>query len=122
MSTYHVAQVNIGRVRAVLDDPQMAGFMNRLDEVNAIADNAPGFVWRLHGRKYVETVEALRNYVYGTAGGAHSGGGRSQKAAGAPGGARTERVCVYGADSGSAGRGVSAQYRLGLIRAVSGAG
>ena len=85
MRKYQVAQVNIGRIRAPLDDPQMAGFMDRLDEVNAIADRAPGFVWRLqttegnatYFRPYEdervlmnmsvwETVEALRNYVYGT--------------------------------------------------------
>src|SRR5262249_19644700 len=44
---YHVAQVNIGRILAPLDDPQMAGFVGRLDELNALADCAPGFVWRL---------------------------------------------------------------------------
>ena len=47
MPQYHVAQVNIGRIRAELTDPIMAGFMNRLDEINALADASPGFVWRL---------------------------------------------------------------------------
>jgi len=47
MTKYHVAQVNMGRIKAPLDDPSMAGFMNRLDELNAIADKSPGFVWRL---------------------------------------------------------------------------
>jgi hypothetical protein len=86
MTTYHIAQLNIGRIMAPLDDPQMAGFMNRLDEINAIADNSPGFVWRLqttegnatYFRPYHEddrilmnmsvweTVEALRNFVFKT--------------------------------------------------------
>jgi len=42
-----LAQVNIGRLRAPLDSPQLAGFMAALDPVNALADAAPGFVWRL---------------------------------------------------------------------------
>ena len=42
-----LAQVNIGRLRAPLDSPQLAGFMAALDPVNALADSAPGFVWRL---------------------------------------------------------------------------
>ncbi len=86
MTTYHIAQVNIGRVRAGLDDPRMAGFVNRLDEINALADRSPGFVWRLqtsagnatYFRPYEddrillnlsvwETIEELRHYVYRTA-------------------------------------------------------
>jgi heme-degrading monooxygenase HmoA len=42
-----LAQVNIGRLRAPLDSPQLAGFMAALDPVNALADAAPGFIWRL---------------------------------------------------------------------------
>jgi hypothetical protein len=44
---YHLAQVNIARMLAPLTDAQMAGFVARLDEINAIADGSPGFVWRL---------------------------------------------------------------------------
>ena len=47
MNKYELAQVNIGRIKAPLDDPTMAGFMNRLDELNALADRSSGFVWRL---------------------------------------------------------------------------
>ena len=36
MSGYHIAQVNIGRVRAPLEDARMAGFVNRLQEINAL--------------------------------------------------------------------------------------
>jgi hypothetical protein len=83
MSNYHVAQVNIGRILAELDDPVMAGFVERLEEINALADASPGFVWRLQTNEgnatyfrpfedertllnmsVWEDVEALRQYVY----------------------------------------------------------
>jgi hypothetical protein len=85
MSRFHIAQLNIGRMRAALEDPVMAGFVARLDEINALADGSPGFVWRLkteggnatYLRPYDddrilfnmsvwETVEHLRRFVYGT--------------------------------------------------------
>ena len=43
----HLAQVNIGTLVAPLDDPRIDDFRNALDEVNALAELAPGFVWRL---------------------------------------------------------------------------
>jgi len=83
---YHIAQVNIGRILAPLDDPIMSGFMTRLDEINALAEQSPGFVWRLQTpegnatylRPYDddrvlinmsvwESIEALREFVYRTA-------------------------------------------------------
>lgn len=48
-SAWHLAQLNIGRPLAPLDSPQLADFMNQLGEINALADAAPGFVWRLVG-------------------------------------------------------------------------
>ena len=47
MAGHHLAQVNIGRLRAPLDSPESAGFVAALDPINALADAAPGFVWRL---------------------------------------------------------------------------
>ena len=47
MNKYHIAQVNIGRIKAPLESAVMHGFMSRLDEINALADRSPGFVWRL---------------------------------------------------------------------------
>lgn len=44
---FHLAQINIARLLAPLDDPRIAGFVRQLDEVNALAEAAPGFVWRL---------------------------------------------------------------------------
>ena len=46
---FHLAQVNIARFRLPADDPANADFMNALDDVNAVADASPGFVWRLQG-------------------------------------------------------------------------
>ena len=86
MAEYCIAQVNIARMRAALEDPVMAGFVARLDEINTLADRSPGFVWRLQTeagnatylRPYDddrilfnfsiwESVETLRDYVYKTA-------------------------------------------------------
>jgi len=36
MTNLYVAQINIGRIKAALDDPLMAGFVARLDEINAV--------------------------------------------------------------------------------------
>ena len=43
----HLAQINIGRMKAPLEDPSMLGFTSRLAELNALADGSDGFVWRL---------------------------------------------------------------------------
>jgi hypothetical protein len=47
MTDRHIAQINIARAVAPLTDPQMAGFVARLADINALADQSPGFVWRL---------------------------------------------------------------------------
>lgn len=44
---HELAQLNIAVMRAPLDSPLMADFVANLDRVNALADVAPGFVWRL---------------------------------------------------------------------------
>lgn len=43
----HLAQLNVGTPVAPLTEPQLAGFVEALEPVNALADAAPGFVWRL---------------------------------------------------------------------------
>lgn len=45
--TVELAQVNIGRLVAPLTDPRLRDFVSALEPVNALADAAPGFVWRL---------------------------------------------------------------------------
>jgi hypothetical protein len=83
MIEYHLAEINIARMRAPLTDPLMADFVAQLAPVNALAEQSPGFVWRLqlesgdatHIRPYGdapilvnmsvwESVEHLQNYVY----------------------------------------------------------
>ncbi|MBC7883304.1 MAG: DUF3291 domain-containing protein [Anaerolineae bacterium] len=44
---YHLAQLNIARMKGEIDSPVMASFVARLDEINALAEFSPGFVWRL---------------------------------------------------------------------------
>jgi Domain of unknown function (DUF3291) len=44
---FHLAQVNIALPREPLDAPLLAEFVARLEPVNAAADAAPGFIWRL---------------------------------------------------------------------------
>ena len=79
----HLAQINIATLRAPLEHPSIAGFTSRLEEINALADAAPGFVWRLQTedgdatslRPYEDdrivvnltvwqSLEALRDFVY----------------------------------------------------------
>ena len=80
---YHLAQINIAKMKAPLDDPIMAEFANALDEVNTVAEQSSGFVWRLQTssgnatelRAYSDpkilvnisvwqSVEQLKTYVY----------------------------------------------------------
>jgi hypothetical protein len=44
---FHLAQLNVGRLLHPLDHPQIKGFIDGLDYVNALAERSPGFVWRL---------------------------------------------------------------------------
>ena len=44
---WQLAQVNIGRARGATTDPIMQGFMGQLEEINALAERTPGFIWRL---------------------------------------------------------------------------
>ena len=79
----HLAQINIGRLIAPLDDPRIAGFVEQLAPINKLADESPGFVWRLQSTSgnatdvtynddptmmvnmsVWESLEALKNYVY----------------------------------------------------------
>lgn len=80
---YHLAQVNIARTIAPLDDPLMRGFVEQLDPINRLAERSPGFVWRLQtddgdatsiqlfddpriivNLSLWASYEALKNYVY----------------------------------------------------------
>lgn len=86
MADAHVAQLNIGVMVAPTDDPAVAEFMEALDEINALADAAPGFVWRLQtdegnatdiqifpnplqlvNMSVWESVKTMKEYVYRSA-------------------------------------------------------
>ncbi len=86
MTGYHLAQINVGTLKAPMDAPETAGFANNLDRINALADAQPGFVWRLVGEGGNATdilmwddplmllnmsvwtdIESLASYVYRTA-------------------------------------------------------
>ncbi|MCI0692202.1 DUF3291 domain-containing protein [candidate division KSB1 bacterium] len=41
---YHLIHANVAITRAPLDGPIMAGFVNQVDEINALARESPGFV------------------------------------------------------------------------------
>ena len=79
----HLAQLNIARSVAPIDDPAMADFMANLDRINALGEAAPGFVWRLKDESGSATairafddpliivnltvwtsIEALRGFAY----------------------------------------------------------
>jgi hypothetical protein len=44
---WHIAQLNVARLLRPIDAPETSEFVANLDPVNALADRAPGFVWRL---------------------------------------------------------------------------
>jgi hypothetical protein len=46
-TAWQLAQLNIARMRAALDHPDMADFVANITRINTLADQADGFVWRL---------------------------------------------------------------------------
>jgi len=47
MSQYQLAQLNVATMKFPLQSAGMADFVANLDRINALAENSPGFVWRL---------------------------------------------------------------------------
>ncbi len=85
MADWHLAQLNIARLLAPIDSPRLAGFVAELEAINALAEAAPGFLWRLQDEagdatgiahpfradmivnlSAWTTPEALQDYVYGS--------------------------------------------------------
>jgi hypothetical protein len=56
----HVSQFNISKERYPLDHPEMRDFVESLATINALADEADGFVWRLKDESGNAT--AIRTY------------------------------------------------------------
>jgi len=85
MSKYQLAQLNVATLKAPLDSLLLKDFVDNLDRINALAEQSPGFVWRLKGDGNDATslrplgdnvlvnmsvwrdVDALRDYVYKSA-------------------------------------------------------
>ena len=85
MSNYRLAQINVGKLKAPLDSPELKDFVDNLDRINALSEQSEGFVWRLKGdgndatslRPLGDNVlvnmsvwrdaDALREYVYKSA-------------------------------------------------------
>jgi hypothetical protein len=44
---FHLAQLNVARLLHPLDHPSIRPFVNALEHINALADESPGFIWRL---------------------------------------------------------------------------
>jgi len=84
--SYHLAQLNIARLVAPIDSPVLADFVALLDEINQLADQSPGFVWRLQSSdgnatsirpfdddhilvnmSVWQSIEQIRAYVYKSA-------------------------------------------------------
>ncbi len=83
MQSHQLAQINVARLIAPLDDPRIQAFVDQLEPVNRLADNSPGFVWRLQSEQGNATdlaynddpfilvnmsvwksLEALKDFVY----------------------------------------------------------
>ncbi|WP_340376237.1 DUF3291 domain-containing protein [Streptomyces sp. SS7] len=50
-AAFELAQVNVARLRFPLDSAELKDFVDALDPVNADADAADGFVWRLQSQE-----------------------------------------------------------------------
>lgn len=82
---YHLAQANVAYAIAPHDDPRLADYIARLDEMNHLAERSAGFVWRyltdsrdpaqrefadphvLFNMSVWSSIEALHAYTYRTA-------------------------------------------------------
>ena len=80
---YELAQINVAKMLAPLESDRMAAFVAALDPINELADQSPGFVWRLQddegnattirvfdddlllvNMSVWDSLESLRNFVY----------------------------------------------------------
>jgi hypothetical protein len=85
MSQFQLAQLNIAILKEPLGSPALADFVANLDRINALAEDSPGFLWRLKsdtgnatafrplGENTIvnmsvwKNVESLQQYVYKSA-------------------------------------------------------
>jgi hypothetical protein len=84
MAEWHIAQINVARLIAPIDDPLISDFVAGLEPINQLADASPGFVWRLSAEddevatatdddllivnmSVWQSLESLGDFVYRTA-------------------------------------------------------
>lgn len=86
MQTFQLAQLNIAQARDAMDSALMKGFVDRLEEINLLAESSAGFIWRLQTEEGDATsiqafddpalivnmsvwqdLDSLKSYVYKTA-------------------------------------------------------
>ena len=86
MERFELAQLNVGRMLAPVEAPEIAGFVAELEPINRLADESPGFIWRLQtpagdatairpteddlfliNMSVWSSIEALRAFTYSTA-------------------------------------------------------
>lgn len=86
MAPWHIAQLNVARLLHPIDHPATSEFVALLDPVNELAEQSPGFAWRLQDEtgnateidvlgdpllivnlSVWESIESLREYVYRSA-------------------------------------------------------
>lgn len=84
--TYQLAQLNIAKAKALIGSVLLAPFVAELDRINTLAEQSPGFIWRLEDESgnatsiqiyddpnmiinmsVWENTEALFDYVYTSA-------------------------------------------------------
>jgi hypothetical protein len=83
--SYHLVQLNIAKMKYPIDSAEMVEFVDNLENINALAEDSPGFVWRLQtddgdatgidffgsdvliNMSIWKDVETLHNFVYKTA-------------------------------------------------------
>ena len=80
---YQLAQINVAKMLAPLESDRMAAFVAALDPINELADQSPGFIWRLQedggnattirifdddmllvNMSVWDSLESLRDFVY----------------------------------------------------------
>jgi heme-degrading monooxygenase HmoA len=82
---FHLAEINLAHLKEPMDSELLKGFADRLDEINALAESSPGFVWRytvdsrdtdnqeagdpevIVNMSVWQDMAALHHYVYKTA-------------------------------------------------------
>lgn len=59
---FHLAQANIAKTVAPFSDPAMAGMVLRVNEINALAEASPGFVWRYKNPEGWNWIQPFSDY------------------------------------------------------------